>query len=411
MKQLIVSHPTKVLSGAVTLPASKSISNRYLIMYALAGHSFTDISNLSDADDTKLMHQYLSQPIPQIINVENAGTCMRFLTAYLAIQPGVDVILHGNERMNKRPMRGLVDALKKLGADIDYIADEGFPPIRIKGNKLAGGHIHVDGSKSSQILSALALIGPYLQGGLELVYDSIVSKSYLELTLQCMQQMGAAFQHDHNRISILPIPYTIQPITIDSDWSAAAFFYAQASLAKDASITLLNLNKNSQQPDAFVADFMDRFQVFSEVHGNDVKLVKSPYLFESTMYDMVNCPDIVQPISVAIGLHNVRCELTGITHLRYKETDRLDALYNELNKIGVHAGVVDNHLILGGCTINTHDTHHIETYEDHRMAMAFAAAALVFDQVVIQNPDVVSKSFPDFWKQLERLGFQITFTP
>jgi 3-phosphoshikimate 1-carboxyvinyltransferase len=409
MNKLIISHPTKILSGTITLPASKSISNRYLIIYALANHTFSEIANLSDADDTKLMHQYLTEPIPPVINIDNAGTCMRFLTAYLAIRPGIDVILHGNERMNKRPISGLVEALKKLGADIDYIGEDGFPPIRIKGKKLSGGKINVDGSQSSQMLSALALIGPYLQGGLELVYDTLVSKSYLDLTIQCMQQMGAELENHKNSIVIFPTPYTIKPVTIESDWSAAAFFYAQASLAKDASITLQNLHKNSNQPDAFLATFMDRFQVFSEVQGNDLKLTKSPYLFKSTIFDMSNCPDIVQPVSVAIGLQNVLCELTGIAHLRYKETDRLVALYNELNKIGVHAEVIDNQLILGGCTVNSQLTHHIETYGDHRMAMAFAAAALVFDRIEIQQPSVVSKSFPSFWQQLEQLGYHIEF--
>jgi 3-phosphoshikimate 1-carboxyvinyltransferase len=408
MNRLLITHPSKIVTGAVELPASKSISNRYLIIYALAQQSFNGISNLSDADDTKLMYHYLNQPTTSpVINVENAGTCMRFLTAYFAIQPGADIILHGNTRMNKRPVKELVDALKKLGADIDYIAEDGFLPIRIKGKKLAGGKITIDGSKSSQMISAMLLIAPYLQGGLEIQFDSIVSKSYVDLTLQCMHEMGAAFQQEDNAIKVLPIPYTIKPITIESDWSAAAFFYAQASLAKESAITLLNLNKNSLQPDAFVANFMDRFQVFTEIEENNIKLVKSPYLFQSTIFDLVNCPDIVQPISVAIGLQNVHCELTGIAHLRYKETDRLDALYHELNKLGVHAEVVDEQLILGGCTINPDEIHEIETYGDHRMAMAFAAAALVFNKIIILHPEVVSKSFPKFWQQLKQLGYQI----
>lgn len=402
-----ISHATKVLSGTFELPASKSISNRLLIMQALS-NGMIKLHNLSEADDTHLMQQALKQH-SGVINLHNAGTCMRLLAAYFSLK-STDIILHGNERMHQRPIGQLVEALQQLGADIDCIDREGFPPLHIRGKQLHGGTLEPRDWLSSQFVSGLMLIAPYLTHELCIeLPQAMVSEPYIHLTEVWMKKCGARVIRQNGMIRIEPHPYTAAELTCEPDWSSATYAYALASLAKHASITLPNVHDTDTQGDKIIATYMERFGVSTHFTADGAVLQQTRLMLYECHYNMSHYPDMVQTLAVLFAARGIRAEFTHIQHLQHKETNRLAALHNELNKCGFSAEVTDDSLTVNPENFRVDSVPRIKTYGDHRMAMAFAPLALIFDAIEIENPEVVQKSFPDYWQQLQKLGFDISY--
>lgn len=411
----ILTAPEK-LNTTVNLPASKSISNRALIINALAGNSIVPV-NMSDCDDTNVILKALDE-MPPVIDIMAAGTAMRFMTAYLAVTPG-EHILTGTQRMKQRPIKALVDALKYIGADIEYTEAEGFPPLRIRGRHLDGGHIEIKGDISSQYISALLMIAPVLADGLEIKLDGeIVSRPYIDLTMCMMRGFGAdAEWTGADMIKVNPKPYEPKSFIIENDWSAASYWYEALMLRRDAEseITLTGLTDGSRQGDSAIKYLFSMLGVRTTFKTRErgvpttvtLKLVetKPPRLD----YDFVNQPDMAQTMTVCCALSDIPFRFTGLASLKIKETDRLDALKTEMRKLGYV--VRENNtgeLSWNGERCRPDNDIVINTYEDHRMAMAFAPAAILYPGIRIDNPHVVSKSYPHFWDDMRRAGFTIT---
>ena len=409
MSNLRITHPTKHLTGNITLPASKSICNRLLVMQKVLGLN-TQIQNISTADDSIIM-QYALQQNTGTVDVKNAGTCMRFLTAYYATTPNVDVILHGSERMHNRPIGALVDALTTLGADIDYIDKIGFAPLRIKGKKLHGGVVTVDASVSSQFVSALMLVAPGFKNGLSIrLGKNTVSKPYITLTADLLKQFGVDITVQDD---VVIKPYQTQNIPdtffIEPDWSAAAFWYQLLALAKDGNITLNKLTPNSAQGDAIIADYMERFGISTQFNKQGAVLSKNNNYLEKAYYDMLNYPDMLPAMAVLMCALNIPCTFINVAHLEAKESKRLTALCNELGKCGFDISHNGSELQINSIgEENLTKPTSFNTYQDHRMAMALAPLALLFDEVVINDGEVVEKSYPHFWDDLRKVGFEVT---
>lgn len=408
-----VKHINKMLNGAITLPSSKSISNRALMIKALSGLDI-EISNLSDAKDTQILAELLADKSRTIFDVGHAGTTMRFLTAYLAIKEG-EFVLTGSERMQQRPIKILVDALRTLGAEIEYLKNEGFPPLKIKGKKFSGGEITIDGSVSSQYISALMLAAPYMENGLKINFEGqLTSKPYLEMTLEIIKYFGAKLTWKEDAIEVKAGKYVAKDFYVEADWSAASYWYSMVALAREAEITLFGLQKESLQGDAVVAKIYENFGVKTEFIENAIRLTKNslPITLHSPIFlDFTDCPDLAQTIAITCAALNIPAKLTGLSTLRIKETDRIAALQNELNKLGYNAEVEGNDLIIGFSSPDSYrdcesTNPSVKTYNDHRMAMAFAPLGLLHP-IKIENPDVVIKSYPNFWEDLERVGFVI----
>ena len=411
----ILTAPEK-LNTTVNLPASKSISNRALIINALAGNSIVPV-NMSDCDDTNVILKALDE-MPPVIDIMAAGTAMRFMTAYLAVTPG-EHILTGTQRMKQRPIKALVDALKYIGADIEYTEAEGFPPLRIRGRHLDGGHIEIKGDISSQYISALLMIAPVLADGLEIKLDGeIVSRPYIDLTMCMMRGFGAdAEWTGADTIKVNPKPYEPKSFIIENDWSAASYWYEALMLRRDAEseITLTGLTDGSRQGDSAIKYLFSMLGVRTTFKTRErgvpttvtLKLVetKPPRLD----YDFVNQPDMAQTMTVCCALSDIPFRFTGLASLKIKETDRLDALKTEMRKLGYV--VRENNtgeLSWNGERCRPDNDIVINTYEDHRMAMAFAPATILYPGIKIDNPHVVSKSYPHFWDDMRRAGFTIT---
>ncbi len=409
MSNLRIKHPTKHLTGNITLPASKSICNRVLILKKVLG-IHTSIQNIATADDSVIM-QHALQQTTGTVDVKNAGTCMRFLTAYYATTPNVDVILHGSERMHNRPIGALVDALTTLGADIDYIDKPGFAPLHIKGKKLHGGAVTIDASVSSQFVSALMLVAPNFKNGLSIrLGKNTVSKPYITLTADLLKQFGidVTVQDD---VVIKPYQTQTAPDTflIEPDWSAAAFWYQLLALAKEGNITLNKLTPNSAQGDAVIAHYMERFGISTQFNKQGAVLTKNNNYLEKAYYDMLNYPDMVPAMAVLMCALNIPCTFINVAHLEAKESKRLTALSTELNKCGFDITHNENELHINAIgEENLIKPISFNTYQDHRMAMALAPLALLFDEVVINDGEVVDKSYPHFWDDLRKVGFDIT---
>lgn len=391
---LSLSHTTKVVRGEITLPSSKSISNRALIIKALSGLPF-EIENLSTANDTQILQQLLADKNRTTFDVGHAGTAMRFLTAYLAIQQG-EFILTGSERMQQRPITILVDALTTLGADITYLKNEGFPPLKIIGKTLSGGEITIDGSISSQYISALMMIAPYIKNGLKINFEGqVASKPYLDMTAEMVKDFKAGF-------------------VVEPDWSSASYWYSMVALAKDAEITLLGLKKKSLQGDSVVAEIFEKFGVKTDFIENGIRLTKSSDFGLRTsdfQLNFTNCPDLAQTVAVTSAALNIPSKLTGLSTLRIKETDRIAALQIELTRLGFNVEVDGDDLIVNRHSGKSQQLNHwssisVHTYDDHRMAMAFAPLSLL-SPITIENPDVVVKSYPNFWEDLKNVGFEL----
>lgn len=415
MSHLEIS-PSRQLKGRIVLPASKSISNRALLINALAGSTKLP-ENLSDSDDTKVMLRAL-QEMPETIDIGAAGTAMRFLTAYLCVTPGEHVIT-GTERMRHRPIAILVNALRQLGAHIVYEGEEGFPPLRIVGNdKLEGGELTVPGDVSSQYISALLMIAPTLRKGLRLTLTgNIASRPYLEMTLSMLREFGAKAEwNEGNIIEVQPCPYEQHDYHIESDWSAASYWYEIVALSKDENIQidLVGLHRDSIQGDSRVWRLFNELgvetQFYIEPDGTEItRLRKGNGITCYFSYDFTHQPDLAQTFAVTCSMLDVPFHLYGLQSLRIKETDRVAALMKELGKI-VHLEEKDNELLWNGFySAEQEDPQLIfDTYEDHRMAMSLAPVCLrTGSQIHINNPEVVSKSYPSFWGDLEKVGFKI----
>lgn len=407
-----IEAPAK-LNGVVGLPSSKSISNRALVMNALAGGGEMP-RNLSDCDDTDVMIAAL-RDMPYEINIKAAGTAMRFLTAYLSVTEGEHVIT-GTDRMKHRPIRILVDCLRELGAEIDYVGEEGFPPLRIKGHRLEGGKVKIAGNVSSQYISALLMVGPVLAKGLSLqLTGEIISRPYIDMTLGMMQQFGAEAEWtDVDTVEVKPGGYKATPYTIESDWSASSYWYEMLLLSDDenAELRLKGLMDGSLQGDSVVRYIFSLLGVKShfetDEEGNSVvRIARKGMTLPRLQYDFQGCPDLAQTVVCACCGLGIKFDFTGLSTLKIKETDRIEALKVELRKLGfVLHDRNDNELIWDGerCEASMEP---IDTYEDHRMAMAFAPLAFVMEGIVINNPEVVSKSYPKYWDDLKGAGFLI----
>ena len=396
---------TVVLKGeAALLPASKSISNRALIINALAGGR-SELHNLSDANDTQLMLR-LVNATDKVIDVEDAGTTMRFLTAYFSITKQQKV-LTGTARMKERPIAILVDALRKLGVEIEYLEKEGFPPHEIKKfSEQKTNNIRIRGDVSSQYISALMMVAPVLPGGLTLTLEGKVgSRPYIEMTASLMKHFGIATNVLADQIAIPHQRYKPEPFTVESDWSAASYWFAFAALAEKADLVLPKLLSNSLQGDSAIAKIMDVLGVMSQFENGLLRLSKKECKKE-LHYDFTDCPDLAQTVSVVCAAKNIKGYFTGLESLRIKETDRIKALQNELSKIGADLREEDpEHWTLIPSRSLPAQASFL-TYKDHRMAMAFAPLATLMD-VEIERPDVVRKSYPNYWNDMNAVGFII----
>ena len=414
MKDHLDIRPSDSLRVRIVLPASKSISNRALLINALS-HG-TDIpQNVSDCDDTKVMLAALHD-MPEVIDIGAAGTAMRFLTAYLSVMPGTHLIT-GTERMRHRPIAILVDALRQLGAKIDYVGEEGFPPLRITGcTHLQGGDFSLPGNVSSQYISALLMIGPVLTKGLRLhLTGNIVSRSYLDMTMKMMRDFGAEVKWENEHvIRVAPVPYISRPYVIENDWSAASYWYEMVALSQkpDAEVILSGLYANSIQGDSVVSHIYAELGVNTEyLHEKDgttaVRLVKGQKTVSYLCHDFSFHPDLAQTVAVTAAMLNIPFELSGLQTLRIKETDRIAALIAELKKLGIKTECTHSTLSWAGEKVLDSYCPEIATYEDHRMAMSFAPACLRVGQLRILHPAVVSKSYPSFWNDMKQAGFYI----
>jgi 3-phosphoshikimate 1-carboxyvinyltransferase len=406
----------QVLNQTIKLPASKSISNRALIIHALSGGAILP-DNLSDCDDTTVIINAL-QNNPHEINIKAAGTAMRFMTAFLSVKDGEEHVLTGTERMKHRPIGVLVDALRHLGADISYVGDEGFPPLRIKGRKLEGGLLEVPGNISSQYISALLMIGPTLKNGLTLrLTGDVISRPYIDLTLWTMREFRAdADWSDFETISVTPKPYKERNYYIENDWSAASYWYEMMALSthEDDEIRLEGLMDGSKQGDSSVRYIFSLLGVKSTFESRKegvpttVTLRHTNRCVPRLEYDFVNSPDLAQTFVVCCALKNVHFHFTGLSTLKIKETDRIEAMKKEMRKLGYVIHDKNNsELIWDGERCMPEIEGGIDTYEDHRMALSFAPASLCIDGLSINNPQVVTKSYPHFWEDIKSAGFEV----
>jgi 3-phosphoshikimate 1-carboxyvinyltransferase len=405
LKTILLPKIQQSFQTEIPLPSSKSESNRALIINALAGGK-NNLSNLAEARDTQTMMRLLASD-DTIADVIDAGTTMRFLTAYFAIT-GQHKTMTGTPRMCERPIGILVDALRSLGADIQYVNQEGYPPMELKGFKFSGNnHLQIRGDVSSQYISALLMIAPILPEGLVLeITGELGSKPYIEMTLKQMESFGITIQRDWENmtITVAPQKYQAIPYSIESDWSGASYWFSAVALSEyqDSELELLGLKENSLQGDSVITQIMSHLGIKSEYTGRGFKLTKIPT--DSTLeWDFTNCPDLAQTVCVVASAKKVPLTLTGIESLKVKETDRIFALQTELAKMGTKLEEVEkNHkyLLTPAPTLQTPTSIH--TYDDHRMAMAFAPLACLMD-ITIEEPDVVVKSYPSFWKHFEKI--------
>lgn len=403
----VIHAPAASWKTSVQLPASKSICNRALILNALS-YSPYEIQNLSDCDDTDVMVKALNSNDSHF-DVKAAGTAMRFLTAFLSKVVG-EWTITGTERMKNRPIRILVDALNAVGAKIEYLEKEGFPPLRIMGSALQGGEISLDGGVSSQYISALLMIAPLMEKGLTLhLQGKVISKPYIHLTLQLMKQYGVESEWAGSTIKVAPQSYRPLPYTVESDWSAASYWYEMMALSQQAEIELKGLFKESLQGDAAGAKLFAQLGVATDYKAGGVVLRKNGNVCQKLIYDFVNEPDLAQTFVTTCAFMDIPFRFTGLQSLKIKETDRIEALKCELRKLGYVLTDTNGSILEWNgerCEPEAHPV--ITTYEDHRMAMAFAPASLVRKEgIEIAHPEVVSKSYPHFWENLESAGFVV----
>ena len=382
-----ISHPTKVVECEINLPSSKSISNRLLIIQALCMENFK-IENLSISDDTINLQKAISSK-ENTINIGDAGTSFRFLTSYLSIQKGQEFILTGSDRMKERPIKELVSVLQKMGAKIEYLENEGFPPLKIIGTDLEGGKIEIDGGISSQFITSILLIAPTFQNGINLeIVGELVSKPYVEMTLKLMKEFGIESSWVDNIIRIQSQNYIAKDYKVEADWSAASFWFEIASLSQRCKIKLNGLQENSTQGDKRSIEMFNNLGVDSIFENGKLILTKNQTISPFQTCNLIENPDLYQPLRCTLFAKNIEANFSGIQTLKDKETDRIISVETELNKLN---------------SIKIIDTH-----KDHRMAMSFAPLCLEFGKLQINDVEVVSKSYPDFWEDLKKAGFTIS---
>ena len=405
MSSIFISHLTGIINGTFLLPGSKSITNRLLILKAIYPQRIT-IINPSEADDSVIMTNALM--VRQgTVDVKNAGTCLRFLTAYYASVPS-DILLHGSARLHERPIGDLVEALRTLGADIDYIDKEGYAPLRIKGKTLTGNSVSIDGTLSSQHISALMLIAPSLPDGLTIkLKGEATSATYIQMTERLLFDLGIYSTISDHLIDIPPQLPRISEYLVESDWSAASYWYTIAALSKSCSIYLPALYNSYLQGDIVISNYMQRFGVNTSFDNGQVHLTKTEIVLSDAQYEMNNEPDLVPAMAVALAGLGVKVVFDQIAHLRIKESDRISALETELNNCGFETHSGDDFLEIIPTTIQYELVPQIQTHGDHRIAMAFATLALCFKKIEMHNPEVVEKSYPGFWDELKKAGFVI----
>ncbi len=416
VQRLTLSKPSAGIACTVELTGSKSESNRALILNALSKGKVV-VENLSSAEDTAVLQKSLhtnagsyaeqsdGSGLP-VINIGPAGTAMRFLSAYFAVT-GTETILTGSERMKQRPMSILVDALRELGAEVEYTEKEGFPPLRFhKGFQQKSRKITIRGNVSSQYITALLLVAASLPEGMELhIEGDLTSGPYVEMTLSMLKEAGIEYQWQGPSISILPQQFSSSVITIEPDWSAASYWYSIVALSDKAAIKLPRLKKNSLQGDSRISNIMKDFGVETIFTEKGIEICKESGDIKSNFFDLKDCPDLAQTVIVCCAASGHNATFTGLETLKIKETDRIKALQNELSKIGVNL-IEENELYHLDCSgLHFPKSITIKTYEDHRMAMAFAPLALKVAQLGIEEPEVVGKSYPSFWEDLQKAGF------
>ena len=402
-----LSHPSVKCNGKLRITGSKSETNRLLLLQAL--FSGLSIENTSESDDSEVMQAALKDKT-DVIDVHHAGTAMRFLTAYFAHLEGREVVLTGSQRMQERPIKILVEALRSIGASITYEKEEGYPPIIIKGKKLTGGTVALPADISSQYISALLLIGPVLENGIQLdLVGKITSIPYINMTLSLLNNIGVQTEFKGQSIRVAPQkkPRLTTQI-VESDWSSASYYFSIVALSDESEIHLTSYKKNSLQGDRVLREIYSKLGVSSSIEGQTLILKKEKVDLPNFLeWDLSKAPDIAQTIAVSCYGLGIGCKLRGLHTLKIKETDRLQALYNELTKLGAQVKVTDKSLELAAGSNFVADCS-LPTYNDHRMAMAFAPLALKVP-LIIENAEVVSKSYPTFWKDLEQIKFKINY--
>ena len=406
---IFLSLPHPIIASHLSITGSKSETNRLLLLHSL--YPGITIQNASESDDSAVMRKAIASR-DSIIDIHHAGTAMRFLTAYFAIQPGREVLLTGSPRMLERPVKILVDALTILGADIRYVSQEGFPPLKIRGKQLVGGKISIDAGVSSQYVSALLLIAPRLEKGLQLVLaGKITSRPYVEMTLSLLNKAGFESSFTDNIITIFPEPQIHNlksEIVVESDWSSASYFYSIVALSEiGTKVMLSSFRRDSFQGDSKIAEIYKELGVKTEYTDNSIILTKIECKSPTVDLDLNNMPDVAQTLAVTCMGLGIGCRLTGLHTLTIKETDRLGALKAELEKFGAQVSITHESLIqqLSG-KLNNNVV--VDTYNDHRMAMAFAPLASKGIGLAIRDAGVVSKSYPSFWDDLRLMGFETT---
>lgn len=397
------------IEGEIDLPASKSISNRVLLLNALCATP-GKLSNLAQCDDTDAVLSALAQSDASEVNIGAAGTAMRFLTAYFSTREGREVVIDGTERMRQRPIGVLVDALRQLGANIEYVEAEGYPPLKITGTRLHGGALTVSGSVSSQYITAILLIAPVIGGIALTIEGEIMSRPYIDMTLALMARYGVKAEWRDNVIHVPAGEYPALDFTVEADWSAASYWWAMQAIVPQSRITLKGLEPQSLQGDSRIAELMSQMGVMGNWCGRylDLRSDGGVGCCCSTFADLSGTPDIAQTLVVMLCLMGRPFRITGLRTLRIKETDRLEALRIELRKLGYVVKVEGDDAISWHFeTTAAEAAPHISTYHDHRMAMAFAPAAIRFPGLIIDDAQVVSKSYPLFWEHLRQVGFKI----
>jgi 3-phosphoshikimate 1-carboxyvinyltransferase len=408
MKKVSIVAPNTLEKGfEVNLPSSKSIANRLLIIQALAGGEM-DIHELSEADDTQLLQYLLNSDLSEF-NTKNAGTVFRFLTAYLCLQKG-RFLLTGSDRMMNRPIGPLVDALRSLRAQIDYAGAEGFPPVRITGSELSGSSIEIPGEVSSQFVSALMLIGPYVRGGIELILaQQQVSRSYIHMTYLLMKEAGAGIEISENIITVQEGKYQAGQYEVEKDWSSAHFWMQLSAQYSRSQLILVGLKNSGLQGDEQVAKYFEKLGIsaVSCTAGIELQNIQKSASCDPE-FDLSSTPDAFPALACTAAALGRRTGFTGIHHLQYKESDRLEAVINELGKVGVvFEQGADTLTLKKG--LKSGGNPEFNTYDDHRLAMAFALLAPKFESVTVVNPEVVIKSYPSFWTELKKAGFSLDF--
>jgi len=418
MKSIVISKPDKSLTGTVNLPASKSISNRLLMIRALTPAGFT-IHNLSQADDTALLQRHLETILrgngkKRVAELDcgNAGTVMRFLTSFLSVRTG-KWMLTGSDRMKQRPIGILVDALRHLGVTIDYLAKPDYPPILISGGNLQSNRVSLDPRVSSQFTTALLLIAPVLPGGLNIhLKGKQVSAPYTDMTVRLMQQFGVKVKKSGSGIRVSHSSYFPADIAVEADWSAAAFWYEAAVFAHEVDLELTGLNQNSLQGDAILPEIYRNFGIRTEFTGRGIRLTRFGKNIDGFYYDFTDYPDIAQAVMATCTGLGIRGRFEGVQSLQIKETDRLRAMKYEMEKLGIRVTISKTGDLITALEIEPvkrlfPEDLAFETYGDHRTAMSLAPLALVSGKLKIINPEVVAKSYPDFWEHMKNAGFQI----